>query len=65
MGYVPSTVLVGGTDSDPNSGDNQNHDSGGAVVVVGTEDNLTIDFAFTPQTVEIGNYVWIRVRRQR
>ncbi len=60
LGYSPSTVLVGGTDNDPASGNNQNHDSTGAVVQVGTVDNQTIDFSFSSvPTYAIGNFVWI------
>ncbi len=60
-GYDPSTILVAGTDNNPATDDDMNHDSDGAVVVVGTVDNLTIDFAFTPATLTygIGNLVWI------
>ncbi len=59
-GYTPSTVLVSGTDSDPATGDNQNHNSAGAVVQVSTVDNLTIDFAFNAvPSYAIGNFVWI------
>lgn len=59
-GYTPSTVLVSGTDSTPGDNNDQNHDSGGAVVTVSTADNLDIDFAFTPiSTYSIGNLVWI------
>ncbi|MEM7535732.1 MAG: SdrD B-like domain-containing protein [Chloroflexota bacterium] len=46
-GYVQSDVLHQ-TDNDPDTGDNQNHNSTGTVVTVGTRDNYTIDFAFTP-----------------
>ena len=47
IGYQQSAVLHN-TDSDPNSGDNENHNSTGTVVTVDGAHNYTIDFAFTP-----------------
>ena len=59
-GHEPSTVLVSGTDSDPNTSDGQNHNSGGAVVSVGSESNYTIDFGFMPEVElgSIGDQIW-------
>ena len=49
-GYDPSMMPA-------TPGDNENHNSGYAVTVAEAND-YTIDFGFTPKTVEIGNYVW-------
>ena len=58
-GHAPSTVVFAATDSDPIANNNENHNNSGAVVQVGTENNYTIDFGFTPlPTVGIGNQVW-------
>ena len=62
-GTTPSTVVFPGTDSAPNANNDENHDAAGAVVTVTTEDNLTIDFGFTPDVVAqplvaVGNFVW-------
>ncbi|MEM7535400.1 MAG: SdrD B-like domain-containing protein, partial [Chloroflexota bacterium] len=54
-GYMPSTIV-------PSAGNNENHDASGTVVAVGTSDDLTIDFGFTPvppNMVTIGDLVWI------
>ena len=44
---------------DTTSEDNKSHDGvGGTTVVVGVDDNLTLDFGFTP-SVKIGSLVWV------
>ncbi|MEM7530919.1 MAG: SdrD B-like domain-containing protein [Chloroflexota bacterium] len=45
-GYTPSTIVKADADSSPDANDNANHNASGAVVIVTTADNLTIDFAF-------------------
>ncbi|MFK7802575.1 MAG: SdrD B-like domain-containing protein [Anaerolineae bacterium] len=54
---VPAGGLVN-TDNDPNSDNQISHDPTGTVVIVGTDDNHSIDFGFHEE-VEIGNQVWI------
>jgi hypothetical protein len=44
------------------SEENKTHDGSGTTVVVGTKDNMTVDFGFTPPVVpnvHIGDLVWI------
>jgi len=61
-GNVPT---VGSTDNnitDTTSENNTSHDGTGTSVTVGTVDNLTVDFGFTPPppaNVKIGDLVWI------
>ncbi|MCK5920745.1 MAG: hypothetical protein KAG66_07370, partial [Methylococcales bacterium] len=64
---TPTSVIptLGSDDaeiSDTTTENNQSHDGNGTQVIVGTEDNLTVDFGFTPPPVEmvkIGNLIWI------
>ena len=59
-GYLPSGTLISASNS-PTDTDGLSHDGAGTVVTVGSEDNLTIDFGFTPivTTYSIGNLVWL------
>lgn len=57
--HVPTLGSSDNSVPDTTSENNNPHDGeGGTTVVVGTEDNLTLDFGFTP-SVKIGSLVWV------
>ena len=59
-GTVPTANSNDNSVSDTTSEDDKSHDGSGTSVSVGTVDNLTLDFGFTPATtVKLGNRVWI------
>ena len=60
-GFEQSPIKVAGTDNDPTSNNNENHDSNGSIVALGTVDNHTIDFGFTTPVAprySLGDKVW-------
>ena len=60
-GFKQSAIKVVGTDNDPVSNNNENHDSNGSIVALGTVDNHTIDFGFTTPIAPrytLGDKVW-------
>ncbi|MEE9326345.1 MAG: IPTL-CTERM sorting domain-containing protein [Cocleimonas sp.] len=61
-GVIPTFGSSDNSVPDTTTENNKSHNGAGTTVDVGTEDNLTLDFGFTPPTdplVQIGNLVWI------
>ena len=59
-GTAPTAGSEDATASSDGSEDNRSHNGSGTTVVIGTSDNLTLDFGFTESvTASIGNLFWI------